>query len=182
MKKEKYLLIQFKHSSRLNVYKFVGDFKVGDVVEAPINNYTMNEVGLVKKIKRLTGNNLSVEYQRILTITKKLNANDYAKDFFPIKFMKSYIKPSLIKEWWFDYKNDWVEVYSSKFGGCISYEKDSVLTGSLYKCTDENYFEEYTQTNRKNFKIKLRYLQAILTELHYNKINESEFMKLLSVI
>lgn len=182
MKKEKYLFIQFKHSSRLYAYKYAGDFMVGDIVEAPINNYTMNDVGLVKKIKSLSRNNSPVDYDRILTISKKLDFREYEKDFFPIRFMKKYIKKTLIREWRRDYKNDWVEVYSSKFGGCISYEKDGVFSGSLNKCMDNNYFEEYTITNTKDFKIKLRYFQTILSELYYKNISIEVFNELLNVI
>ena len=164
------------------VYKSEGLFNVGDVVEAPTNNYETNDVGIVKKVKFLSRNKLPVEYERVLKITKKLNTSEYVKDFFPIRYMKERINESLIKEWQFAYKNNWVKVYTSEFEGCVSYEKDGVFTGSLYKCTDENFFEEYTLTNRKNFKIKLKYFQTILSELYYRKITQSEFLDLLDVI
>ena len=182
MKKEKYLFVQFRNSHYLYVFKIDGEFRVGDVVESPTNNYATMDIALVKKVKKLSRKDLPVDYDKILTISKKLDFREYEKDFFPIRFMKKYIKKTLIKEWEKEYKNDWVEVYSSKFGGCISYEKDGVFTGSLNKCTDNNYFEEYTITNTKDFKIKLRYFQTILSELYYKNITIEVFNELLNVI
>lgn len=182
MKSEIYMFVQFKDSSLQWIYKCKGTFCVDDIIEAPILNGVMTNVAVVKSIVGLTDDELPIEKERILTITKKLDKKQYEKDFHPLEFMEKYIRKDYLKEWYFSYKNDWVEVYESSFGGQISYEQDGVLICSLGDIMNEDYFQEYTITGSKNFDVKIKYLQTALSLLNYNKITREDFKELLNVV
>ena len=184
MKKERYAFVKYKdnYSSILWIYKCDDSFSVGDIVEAPVFDYTYNNIAIIKKIKYLSDQQLPIDKDKILTISNKLNKLEYDKYFHPLEFMKNYIKYEYLKEWSFSEKNNWVKFYNSTYGGQISYEKDGVLTCSLGNCMDDNFFEEYTITSRKNLKIKIKFLETALSELYYNQINETQFKELLSIV
>jgi hypothetical protein len=184
MKKEKYAYVQYKedYSSKLWIYKCDETFSANDIVEAPICNYSYNNIAIIKKIKFLTNKQLPVEKDKILTISTKLDKQKYEKYFHPLKCMKNYINEELLKEWHFADKNNWVKFYQSTFGGQISYEKDGVLTCSLGNCMNDDFFEEYTITGHKNLNIKLKFLKTALAELYYKIIDEKEFKELLNIV
>ena len=182
MNKERYAYIKFKNNSHLYIYKCGSDFKIGDVVEAPTCNYMLKDVGLIVKIKKLELKALPIEYDRILTITNKLDKKENEKFFYPMRFIKKRINRNMLKEWRGFYKNCWLKSYHSNFGGCVTYEKDGVLTVSYNKVTDENYFEEYTLTSIKNYKTKVKFMKTILSELFYSRITKDEFYELMSMI
>lgn len=183
MKKERYAYVKYKDSSsKLWIYKCDESFSVNDIVEAPVFDYTYNNIAIIKKIKYLTDKHLPIEKDKILTISNKLDKLKYDKYFHPIKFMKNHINENCLKEWAFSSKNSWVKFYTSSFKGKISYEKDGVLTCSLNNCIDNDYFEEYTITNPKHFNTKLKFLQTALYQLFYKVITEEEFMELLNII
>lgn len=182
MKSETYLYVQYKDSLSQWIYKCDGTFYVGDIVEAPTFKGAIINVGIVKRIVRLKDEELTIEKEKILTITKKLDKKQYEKDFHPLEFMKKYIRRDYLKEWRFAGENDWAKFYESSFDGEISYEQDGVLICSLGDCRDKNYFQEYTITNTKYFDLKIKYLQTTLTELYYKKITEQEFVELLNVV
>ena len=175
MKSETYLYVQYKDSLSQWIYQCDGTFYVGDVVEAPTFKGAIINVGIVKSIVRLTDDELPIEKDKILTITKKLDKKQYEKDFHPLEFMKKRVRKDYLKEWKFDSKNSWVEVYKSSFGGQISYEQDGVLICSLGDYMDKDYFQEYTITNTRNFDLKIKYLQTVLTELYYKKNQKTDF-------
>lgn len=91
MKKEKYAYVQYKedYSSKLWIYKCDETFSANDIVEAPICNYSYNNIAIIKKIKFLTNKQLPVEKDKILTISTKLDKQKYEKFFHPLKYMKS---------------------------------------------------------------------------------------------
>lgn len=182
MKYETYLYVQFKDSLSQWIYKCDGTFYVGDIVEAPTFKGALINVAIVKRIVRLADNELPIEKEKILTITRKLNKKEYEKDFHPIEFMKKYIRKDYLKEWKFAGENDWAKFYESSFGGEISYEQDGVLICSLGDCMDKDYFQEYTIMSTKHFDLKIKYLQTALSLLFYKKITEREFVELLNVV
>ena len=183
MKKERYAFVQYKdnYSSILWIYKCDENFSVNDIVEAPVCDYAYNNIAIIKKIKYLSDQQLPIDKNQILTISNKLNKLEYDKYFHPLNFMKNYIKCEHLKEWSFSEKNNWVEFYNSTFGGQISYENDRVLTCSLGNCMDDDFFEEYTITSRKNLKLKIKFLETALSELYYKIINEAQFKELLDI-
>ena len=183
MKKERYAFVKYKDSSsKLWIYKSDDRFSVNDIVEAPTFDYSYNNIAIIKKIKYLSDKQLPIEKDRILTISNKLNKRDYDKYFHPLKFMKAYINEVCLKKWSFSEKNSWVKFYNSTFSGQISYEKDGVLICSLGNCMNDNFFEEYTITSRKNLQIKLKFLQTALYNLYYKLIDEEEFKELLNIV
>ena len=184
MKKERYAFVKYKdnYSSILWIYKCDDSFSVGDIVKAPICNYAYSNIAIIKKIKYLSDQQLPIDKNQILTISNKLNKLEYDKYFHPLNFMKNYINCEYLKEWSFSEKNNWVAFFYSTHGGQISYEKDGVLTCSLGNCMDDDFFEEYTITSRKNLKIKIKFLETSLSELYYKIINEAQFKELLSIV
>ena len=124
----------------------------------------------------------AIEKEKILTITKKLDKKLYEKDFYPLEFMQKYIRRDYLKKWKFAGENDWAKFYESSFNGEISYEQDGILICSLSDYRDKDYFQEYTITNTRNFDLKIKYLQTVVTELYYKKITEQEFSELLNVV
>ena len=182
MKSETYLYVQYKDSLSQWIYKCDGTFYVGDIVEAPTFKGAIINVGIVKRVVRLKDDELPIEKDRILTITKKLDKKLYEKDFNPLEFMKKRIRRDYLKEWEFAGENDWAKFYDSSFGGEISYEQDGVLICSLGDCRNRDYFQEDTITTIKHFDLKIKYLQTTLTELYYKKITEQEFTDLLRVV
>ena len=183
MKKERYAFVKYKDSSsKLWIYKCDDRFSVNDIVEAPTFDYSYNNIAIIKKIKYLSDKQLPNEKDRILTISNKLNKRDYDKYFHPFKFMKTYINEVCLKKWSFSEKNSWVEFYNSTFGGQISYEKDGVLICSLGNCMNDDFFEDYTITSRKNLQIKLKFLQTALYNLYYKLIDEEEFKELFNIV
>ena len=182
MKSETYLYVQYKDSLSQWIYKCDGTFYVGDIVEAPTFKGALVNVAIVKRVVKLSDDELPIEKDKILTITKKLDKKQYEKDFHPLEFMKKYIRKDYLKEWKFASENDWVKFYEASFGGEISYEQDGVLICSLGDYMDKDYFQEYTITNTRNFDLKIKYLQTALTELYYKKTTEQEFIELLNVV
>lgn len=182
MKSETYLYVQYKDSLSQWIYKCDGTFYVGDIVEAPTFKGAIINVGIVKSVVRLKDEELPIEKEKILTITKKLDKKQYEKDFHPLEFMKKRIRRDYLKEWKFHSKNSWVEVYKSSFGGQISYEQDGVLTCSIGDCMDEDFFERYTITSDKNFEEKLKYIQTLVSSLYYKIITEKEFEEMLNAV
>lgn len=89
MKYETYLYVQYKDCLSQWIYKCDGTFYVGDIVEAPTFKGAIINVGIVKRVVRLRDDELPVEKDKILTITKKLNKKEYEKDFHPLEFMKN---------------------------------------------------------------------------------------------
>ena len=183
MKKERYAYVEYKDcSSKLWIYKCDESFSVDDIVEAPVFDYSYTNIAIIKKIKYLYDRHLPIEKDKILTISNKLNKQEYNKYFYPLNFMKNYINKEHLKEWKFSNKNNWVEFYNSTYGGQISYEKDGVLICSLGNCINDDFFEEYTITSRKNLQIKLKFLKTALSELYYNIISEDQFKELLDIV
>ena len=79
-------------------------------------------------------------------------------------------------------KNVWVRIYSSTFGGQISYENDGVLTYSLGDYKNNDLYEDYTMTSPKNLKIKIKFIKTILFELYHDIINKEQFQELIDVV
>lgn len=182
MKYETYLYVQYKDSLSQWIYKCDGTFYVGDIVEAPTFKGAIINVGIVKSVVRLSDEELPIEKDKILTITKKLDKKQYEKDFYPLEFMKNYIKINYLKEWKFAGENDWAKFYESSFGGEISYEQDGVLICSLGYFRDKDYFQEYTITTTRHFDLKIKYIQTALSKLYYKQITEQEFIELLNIV
>ena len=182
MKSETYLYVKFKDGLSQWIYKCDGTFYVDDIVEAPTFKGAIINIAIVKSVVRLRDDELPIEKDRILTITKKLDKNKYEKDFHPLEFMKKRIRIDYLKEWKFAGENEWAKFYESSFGGEISYEQDGVLICSLGDCRNKDYFQEYTITGTKNFDLKIKYLQTALTELYYKNITEQEFIELLNIV
>lgn len=102
--------------------------------------------------------------------------------FEVLKFMQQNTDNDLLKEWKFALKDDWVTVYRSEFGGQVSYENDGVLTLSFNKFMDEDYFEDARNTSCEDLMIKLRYVLTVLSKFYYNKIDEQEYIELVSIL
>ena len=178
--KEKYAYVNFLNSKYPYIYKCGIDLKVGNIVEAPTYNYAIKEDAVVVKVKNLAVKDLPIEKSKILTITKILPRKEYLLKHDNIFFMREYIKNKKTQKWKFDYESDWVKVWKSSYGGEISHEKDCVFTASLGDIMADDYFQEYTITSHKDFKVKLKYAKILLDELYYKKIDEKEFRKLFS--
>ena len=92
MKRERYAFVKYKDSSsKLWIYKCDESFSVNDIVEAPTFDYAYNNIAIIKKIKYLTDKHLPIEKNKILTISNKLNKQEFVKYFHSLRFMKSYI-------------------------------------------------------------------------------------------
>ena len=182
IKKEKYIKVIFQENGFPFIYKCDINVNIGAIVSAPTLNYTIyNEALVVKKVK-LTDDELPIEKNKILTITKIISTQDNEFKFNKLKFLKNKIIEPYTELWKEDYKNSWIKTFISNFNGVISYEKDGVLTCEYKNAYLDNAFIEYTITSHKNFKTKLKYVETIFTQLDYNEISKDEFISLLNKI
>ena len=183
MKKERYAFVKYIDGiSRLWIYKCDDSFAVDDVVEAPVFDYAYNNIAIIKKIKNLSDKQLPIEKNKILTISNKLDKQKYEKVFHPLTYMKNYIKKECLKGWSLSTKNIWFRIYSSTFGGQISYENDGVLTYSLGSYKNNDLYEDYTMTSPKNLKTKINFVKTILFELYHDIINKEQFQELIDIV
>jgi len=182
MSNQTYAFVRFKNSSREWIYICKEDFYISDIVVVPICDGSCYDIAEIVRIEKLSDDELPIDKQKILSIGDKLNKEEYEKDFYPLTFMRNYINEEYLKEWKLVDENEWCKFYESTFDGQICYEQDWVLTYSLYHYLDENFFEDYTIVNPDNFDITLKFIQTTLTSLHYKKITQEEFFKLIKVV
>ena len=157
------------------IYKCNDNIKIGNVVEAPTLKYVLKETAIVKEIIELADWELPIEKSRILTLSKVILQEDDGK-FCKKKFMAKNIDKNLLKEWKFNYENDWVICWKSNFGYTISHEQNGVFEVFYYNEKTEDEFIEYTITSKENLEIKLAYAQTIVSQ-YYHKIISYETFK-----
>lgn len=56
------------------------------------------------------------------------------------------------------------------------------MTGEFLVYVDGIYFEDTRNTSCEDLMIKLRYVLTVLSKLYYNKIDEQEYIELVSIL
>lgn len=174
---DRYVKVSFDGGSYCYTYKCTNlDVEVGDVVDAPSNNYALYQPALVKKIEYLTDYQLPIRKDRILTLDKIISKQDADCLFDKVGFIKSKIDKELVKEWRFVEDNGYYKGYESTFGGTITYQPDDAFMEFwIGDMLEPDLFIDNVNTNMDHFDDKIQFVETLLSQLYYGKINDDQF-------
>lgn len=173
--KERYAFVNFLNSDYKYIYKCDKNIRVGDVVEAPTNNYAFKNPAIVREVKKLAEWQLPIAKTRILKINRIISWQDIDGIFDNSKYIKKHIDWRFLKEWKENGQNDWMTSWKSDFGYTLSYEQDGVFEVFYFNEKTEDVFEYYTITSKKDFDMKVSYAQTIISQYYHQIISEEAF-------
>lgn len=180
----KYINVIFHENGMSYTYKTNLNCKIGNIVDAPTCNYTLYQQAMIVDIIKNRKWKPKVPEDKILVVSKIIAEEDLTGHFNRIGFIKRNTDQELIKEWRLDEKGEYGENYISTFGMEIFFEFgddyiECYIEGEEIK--DDDY-EIYNVDPKIDLETQVKYLETILSKLHYNIITKKEFEKLLDLL
>lgn len=181
MEKQLYAIVNFKDSKTPHIFKCDNTYKVGDIVVAGHCPRPIDNLAIIRKIKKISDKKLPVEKSEIDSLSMNLDKLKFWEHFYALKYIKKYTEQRYVDDWKYSEKTAWITRYYSCDGCSICYEDNGTLVLTCGYYMNPDYVEFITKTSRKHIKEKIAYLMKVFPLYCCRYYTRSRFCELLKI-